>query len=416
MVNAGIFLRKHHHIAYNKIQTLHTKQWFYLQPFSLVSLKIETSGHADNKAEAEFPVISQQIVKEIRARCDNLNPALHNKSFLPHTEFVNKTGKSEKHYRIQGRELNLYALTSLGFLPLLAGFLAVYNRASDFLPHKVIDSVFKTLAHTGIVWLIYIGTFTIILALFISYLILINRYFHFEIYRKKGQLVTSKGFLQKKIVTAQIKRIQAVIISQSFLRQLFGLATIQLMLASKAAEKESNDDLVMFPVIKNKQASKKTEEFLRWFPKEKLSYTMTGISGSWRMSRNAFLITLLFVIPLCFFVRPYGFIALVFLPFSLWLGYYTSKNTGLALTHNNILAVKKTSLLTKRNYLIPYNKIQSVTIEQSLWMKKAYLSHIKISLRNGNSQQMIKVCYLPTRTVSKVYHWYCLLQRRPKKE
>ncbi|WP_054759666.1 PH domain-containing protein [Secundilactobacillus collinoides] len=44
-INKGLIFRKQLQIPYSRIQTLQVKQWFYLKPFHLTAVSIETSGH-----------------------------------------------------------------------------------------------------------------------------------------------------------------------------------------------------------------------------------------------------------------------------------------------------------------------------------------------------------------------------------
>lgn len=40
-INSGIFVKRHTHIPYGRIQTVQRSQWFFLKPFQLEQLKIE---------------------------------------------------------------------------------------------------------------------------------------------------------------------------------------------------------------------------------------------------------------------------------------------------------------------------------------------------------------------------------------
>src|SRR5699024_4646601 len=100
------------------------------------------------------------------------------------------------------RDLNLYALTSLGFFPLVLGFLAIYNRLSNAIPQKYLDSAMETLVHESGLILSLLALVIVLLALGVSYLLVLNRYFGFEVHQEKEQLVTTKGLLQQNVVTA----------------------------------------------------------------------------------------------------------------------------------------------------------------------------------------------------------------------
>ncbi len=399
VLNSGIFFHQHVHIAYNKIQTLQTRQWFYLRPFNLVSLQIETSGRADNKPEAVLPVISMNVVEEIRKRRSG--------GSQPFKEEQTISGKSNKNgYRINLRDLNLYALTSFGFFPFLVGLLAVFDRITDVVPEKYIDSAWGLLAQQGLAILIFILVLIVILAVGLSYLLIFNRYFHFSIETTDHRLVTSKGLLQKNNVTVATNKIQAVMITQTLLRQFLKLATVQTLLASQAANEEQGNDLVVIPVISQGKAINTTRQFVNWLPNKKGELKMIERPGRFRKFRNIFLPTLALVILLSILVRPYGLISLVLLPFAGMIGYYNGVNSGIAVGPKNVLIAKSARFFTRRIFLMPRAKIQSITMTQSVWMKNSKLTHITLSLRSGNAQQTVKVRYLPEQTAKQIYQWY----------
>ncbi|GEN48018.1 PH domain-containing protein [Ligilactobacillus pobuzihii] len=70
ILNSGIIFQKHLYISYAKIQTLQTKQWFYLRPFGLLSLQVETSSQSEDAPEAILPVVSRKVVAQIQEKRD----------------------------------------------------------------------------------------------------------------------------------------------------------------------------------------------------------------------------------------------------------------------------------------------------------------------------------------------------------
>lgn len=409
ILNSGIIFQKHLYISYSKIQTLQTRQWFYLRPFGLLSLQIETSSQSEDAPEAILPVVSRKVVAQIQAKRDALQKKEQQTEtfFKTNNNLAEKVSeRSEPSYQIKGRDLNLYALTSLGFFPLVLGFLVIYNRLSNAIPQKYLDSTMETLAHESGLILSLLAIVIVLLALGASYLLVINRYFGFEVHQEKEQLVTTKGLLQQNIVTARPEKIQAVVISQSFLRQALKLATVQLVLASQAASDEQDEDLVLLPVLSQGQALKKASRFVQWLPQKTPDLQMVGRIGRWRLLRNMLLPTVLLVVSVGVFFRPYGWLATILLPFALWIGHYAGANSGLAVTNSDILLAQSGHLLTRKMYLIPHNKIQALSMKQTVWMKKAGLSHLEIILRSGNSQHEEEIRYLPQEQVEKIYQWY----------
>lgn len=409
ILHSGVIFPKHLHISYAKIQTLQTKQWFYLRPFGLLSLQIETSSQAADEPEAVLPVISRAVVTQIQAKRDAvLKNDRQTEIFFPDrdSETEHIPASSEFSYQIKGHDLNLYALTSLGFLPLMLGFLAIYNRLSDVIPQKYINAAVKTLENRSGVVLSLLAIVVILLALGFSYLVVINRYFHFEVHPKEKQLVTSKGLLQQNIVTASQEKIQAVVISQSFLRQALKLATVQLVLASQVADEEQDDQLVLLPVLSQGLTLKNASRLVKWLPQKIPRLPVGRRFERWKIIRNILLPTILLVVIIGLFFQPYGWLSVVLLPVAFWIGYYASVNNRLALTNADVLLAQNGHLLTRKLYLIPRGRIQAMSMQQTVLMARVELSHLKIILRSGNEKQVVQVRYLPKKKAEEIYRWY----------
>ena len=169
-------------------------------------------------------------------------------------------------YKINGHDLNQYALTSLGFIPIISGILWLTQKAQEYLP----DSWYKNAEHaiTGLAVYLIIGLTLIILILgfLISYLNIIQKYYHFTLDRTGDELRTSRGFFQTNTVSARLSRLQAVRFKQSILRQWLHLSTVQASWSLSAADDQQNNDLVLMPVIPERQALSSMRAFVSWLP------------------------------------------------------------------------------------------------------------------------------------------------------
>lgn len=67
VVNSGIFIRHHQHIPYSRIQTVQRKQWFYLRPFHLEALQIETASYQDDEPEVRLPAVPTTVADTLNA-------------------------------------------------------------------------------------------------------------------------------------------------------------------------------------------------------------------------------------------------------------------------------------------------------------------------------------------------------------
>lgn len=64
VIRSGVLVKKVNHVPFDRIQNITTNQWFFLKPFGLEELEIETAGQS-NKAEVELKAVPDTLKKEI---------------------------------------------------------------------------------------------------------------------------------------------------------------------------------------------------------------------------------------------------------------------------------------------------------------------------------------------------------------
>lgn len=395
-IHSGVIFRQQIHIPYNRIQTLQLKQWFYMKPFNVLAVSIETAGQSGSEAEGQLPVIAKHVVEQLQQRVNN-----HRDEPVASTS----SKKPDAVYHIDWAALNTYALTSLGIIPLLVGLGWLYNHLDDVIPQKWLDQAFSQAAHLNLVFLISASVGILIIGMLISYLIIIQRYFHFRLEKRDDRLVTEKGFFQHNTITASLNRIQAVIIQQTIIRQWLKLSSVQVILASSATDKEDQNNLVMMPVIRQHHYDQ-IRPFIQWLPLSEPTYLRISQKAKWLLIRNAVLLAAVPIAALGIFFRPWGWLGLLLLPIAVGLGTYAGHNMGVAILSPHLLTVQDGHFFKRSTYLMPKRRIQAMTISQSIWMKRTHLAHLRLQLRHGDSSQQIEVRYLPLQVAQSLYEWY----------
>ncbi|KRM75201.1 PH domain-containing protein [Secundilactobacillus collinoides] len=396
-INKGLIFRKQLQIPYSRIQTLQVKQWFYLKPFHLTAVSIETSGHDGDDADASLPVVSQQIVDELR-RLKRASGQLEQ----PKQPKIIKN--ADPTYAINWADLNTYALTSMGLVPILLGIWALYNKLDDLVPEHFKSQTINSLVHLGTLMLVGVLLVGLLLSLVLSYLSIIQRYYHFKLTLRGHELVTEKGFFQRNTITAAQNRIQAVVLRQTILRQLFHLISVQVLLASTATTDEDNDSLVILPVISETNAAV-VRHYLPNLPENMPRYNRITRGGKWRLIRNAMLEALVLVVPICWFFRPWGLLSLLLFPLAWLFGWYAGRNAGVV-WDSRLLFLQIGKHLHRETYVVEQSKIQSVTLKETFWMKSAGFMHVVVNIRQGNGNAAVEVRYLPTAVGQQLYDWY----------
>ncbi len=409
-INSGLFVKKARHIPYANIQTLRRQQWFFLQPFGLESLSIETSGQESKSGEGTLFAVPLSVAEAIEAR-RHQHPATAPATPTPQ---VTEAKSSQTIYHINGRDLNIYALTSLGFLPILAVVGGAYNKLDDLIPHTWRDRAVDSLAHLAVLVIVGLVVAAIVLAIFVSYMNLLQRYYHFTLERDANTLTATRGLFKRNTVSVRLVRVQAIQLQQSILRQLFGLTTVQALTASNAADDESNNDLVLMPVVPTKQVYSAMHPFVGWLPTAAPTLTKVPKSSYFYYIRNIVLPHLIIVAILVGLVVAFGrnWLWLCVIGALLWLllaalqGRYAARNAGVAIIDDHRLAIQTGNVWTRTQYIVRRENIQSLTAASSLWLDKHAKAHLRVNVRRGDGNKQLEVRYLDAATVTRVLAWY----------
>lgn len=400
-INSGIFVKRHTHIPYTRIQTIQHTQWFFLVPFHLEKLQIETAGHDEHGPEAVLPLVNERVRAEIeRQRTGNAEPA-------PAAEHLTEQLKpipEHADYEINPHELNIFALTSLGVFPIIGAGFAVYGKIQEAIPQKLIDSLTAKLIHQSAIILGAIGLLIVIISIAGSYLTIVQKYYRFRLNSTNDQLKTEQGLFQRNSVTIPIARIQALRIKQNVIRQWCHISTVQALAASSAGDDEKSNDLMILPVVKTDRVFDTLHPFVNWAPTHFSQLDHLAKRAYWYFIRNATLISLVIVLPCLYLFKLWGLLSLPVVVIAALMGWYSAANTGWKIV-NDQLILQDGHFFTRSQYVIPHKNIQSFLFVQSIWMTHTKLAHIRVNVRHGNGNQLIEIRYLPEAVGQQIFEW-----------
>ncbi|WP_367376272.1 PH domain-containing protein [Lentilactobacillus kefiri] len=401
-INSGILVKKHTHIPYPKIQTIQHTQWFFLVPFHLEKLQIETAGHDSTSPEAVLPLVNERIREEIeRKRMGDSGVAADQAEATPEQK---QSTDDAANYEIDPHELNVFALTSLGVFPIIGALLAIYGKAQEAIPEKFINSVTNVIIHQSAIIIGIVGILIIILSIAGSYLLIITRYYKFRLHSSNNQLKTEQGMFQRNSVTIPTARIQALQIKQNVIRQWCHISTVQAVTASSAGDDEDDNDLMILPVVKNNQVFKTLTPFVNWAPKQFSQLESLNKRTYWYFIRNAALLSLIVILPCLYFFHLWGSLSLLMLPIAILMGWYAGANTGWKIIDGQLI-LQNGHFFSRSQYVIPHKNIQSFSFAQSIWMTHTKLAHIRVNIRHGDTNQEIEIRYLPEKTGKEIFNW-----------
>lgn len=428
ILRKGIFRRRLLHINYAHIQTVQHSQWFFLKPFGVESLTLETAAHAGNEPEVKLVAVPIALVTELERRQEaarNMNtptptptadaPVVQDieasseeagfnalQQALARKHEAPKAAAETYHHTLSFGELMQFALTSLGFfstiLLLLAGFQYI-----DQIPglDKWVESNFANMAaFTAIIGLIGLLAAGIIISLCVT----LARYWHFTVNFDGTTVSTQKGLFQTNTVSAPTRRIQAVRFQQNIIRGWFHKGTAQVILASAVGKAEDDNDMVLYPMLPRVDVWARLHRVVDWLPSQQpqMRHFTTGRIA---LVRNAVWFPLIVACVIAYFGNQWGYIAFLWPLLSIGFGMFAAHARGIAIS-DRILFMNTGSMFVRSDFAVARNHVQSLEIKQSWWMEKTRQVHIVIHVRKGNGDEAITLKYVPEEVGQQVYTWY----------
>ncbi|EEI24380.1 PH domain-containing protein [Lentilactobacillus hilgardii] len=408
-INSGIFVKRHTHIPYGRIQTIQRSQWFFLKPLHLEQLKIETAGHESHRPEVTLPVVSESVREEIErkrlaVKGNSTMPGLTTDQSAKPAVDSSISITATHHYEINPHDLNVFALTSFGILPLMGVLAAVYGKIQEYIPKHFLNTVTKEIISQSILIISGIVLLIVIIAVVGSYFSLVQKYYKFTLTSESNQLKTYQGLFQRKSVTIPINRIQALRVKQNVLRQWAKISTVQALAASSAGDDDKGNDMMILPVIKTHDVFNQLKPFVSWAPDQFISLERLPKRHYFYFIRNAILWTLIPIAGCIYFFRLWGAFSLLLLIIAFFLGWYSSSNTGWQL-HGDQLIMQSGWLFTRTEFIIPKKNVQSFSLNQSIWMSHKKLAHLRVNVRHGNHNEQVEIRYVPFKDAEKIFNW-----------
>ncbi|AKP67332.1 PH domain-containing protein [Companilactobacillus ginsenosidimutans] len=411
IVKYGVFVKKVNHVPYERIQNITTNQWFFLKPFNLEELEIETAGHSD-KPEVQLKAVPITLKDEI-------NHHRRNESVKLKTSEVNENVQEKPDkitenigntYTISWRDLVKFALTSPAFLTGIVVVLAAYGKIQNGISQTLYKNIAQQASHIGV--LIIIGILVAILLVFYigSVIALIIQYYHFKLTEKDGQFITERGLLRTRKTTIKMDRVQAVMLKQPLLRSFLKIVTVQLVIISNSKKGDSEKDIIVMPVIAQRDVNKFLKQFFPKIPAEQVSAFSPDHRTFFYDLRNATYFALVTVVLTIGFLHSitWLWVTLVIAELLFWYtpAYFSAKRSKVEVVTDDFLVIRNNKVLTNQVFFIPRSSVQFIEKRQSIWLKHKDMSSLNVNVRSGATQKKIKVNYQNDSDIEQIVNWY----------
>lgn len=397
-IEHGIFVKKKRYIPIERIQTINISAGVIQQIFRLVKLQIETAGSG---MEAE---VSLTAIKKLEA--DRIQEEISKYKQLSKLSI----GEDEQEevllhqptYKMTTKDLLVAASTSSGIGVIISAVAAFVSQFDEFIPYDQIINRFDFLTNASITLyaiLIFIAFF---IAWILSIIGVVLKYAYFTVIKGEEELKISRGIFEKRQINIPTKRIQAIQIVQNPLRQLLGYTTIYI----ESAGGNSGDEglsTILFPVVPKKNVEQLLLEFLPDFKQQSDLHRLPKRS----MIRYCFRKTIpaiIVMIPVAYFLQPWGYVSIILLPVAAWWGYASYKDAGWNYHGDQLNIVFR--IISKTHVLVNRKRLQSVKSKTTYFQKRVSLETFECTIKSGLLGRNFTVKDLDQQDVEKIINWY----------
>jgi putative membrane protein len=262
----GLFERRERHIPLVRVQDLRLEQGLAHRILGVVDLHVETAG--GQGAEASLSVLSRKDAETLRHAV--FEQAIAFASTRGDSTARVQAPDTQTLRRLETRDLVLAGLTSNQAASVLVLIFAGWHLLDDLLPQESyqrlvralaggIERWFKEGAHADWLAVVVAGSGLVLAGMLISVIGSIVLFHKFTLSRRGEDLHRSYGLITRRSSSLPRRRIQLLQIQETWLRRLFGLATLRVDTAGNRGSdqtqgREGRD--VLLPVVpRNEVAS-----------------------------------------------------------------------------------------------------------------------------------------------------------------
>ncbi|MBC2216059.1 PH domain-containing protein [Listeria welshimeri] len=405
-IKYGLIFRKNTYIPYERIQTVQKKQWFFFIPFNVCQVLIETAG-GNGKAEADLVAVPVGVVDELKDLRDGKKAAIQ--EVTPETEEKEvaeaEVEAPEKTVVLQTKQLILMAVTSGGVFGTLLIVLAFMQQFRDVIPTDWMETQAEQLWKMGIIVFIILIILLLLVLWGISIVTTLFKYFQFKLMKYPHSLVIEKGLLERNHTTISLARTQGITIIESPLRQMLGLVAVKVITAGNSGDEKQSGDILLLPIMKKDLALKTLKEMLPNYVFEIEEMERAPKSSLRRFLRIYLIWTIIPALVASIMFFPLGLVSFI-LPILAGIKAISSyRATGL-FTHKHTLLVQSRPFISKLTHIIRKERIQGLSIRQSIWMEKGTSRHLNVWLKSGSTSTEAFVRYINKDQAITIHNWY----------
>ncbi|WP_026567094.1 PH domain-containing protein [Bacillus sp. UNC41MFS5] len=358
----GVFVKEQHTFALDRVHNQTSSTTFVHQWFGLTSLTLDTGTSGEN-ASAEFPVITneekERIITLLKQKQDSIEAREEG--------LVNQIGERKIHFRSTKKDIIKASFTSLSFLAIFPLLGAIYTNLAEYF--QIEETAENALDYLLIHWWIMIALFILALGLsvLIGFIKTTWKYGNYVISDDHERIYIEKGVGHFVSFSIPKHRVQAIIVEQTILKRILGLAAIKLISAG-GFEEENQETSSLYPFMPKQEAYRVLHTIL---PDYRIEENMNRfpLKVLWLKLLHPYYLTILAVIGLWIVKPGWLWIAGIVFVISVLIRVLDYWFTSY-LREGNTIQIKIGGL-TNETFVTHRARIQQITVKHS-WLQRRF--------------------------------------------
>jgi len=390
VIDKGLLRRTHTNIPFERIQTINFKQNILHQIFNVVSVEIDTAGakksemsiDALTKADADalraqILAEKKQIVAQTATEEENAEAVAvdeEQEELILHLNPIDllKVGVSQNHLR------------SMGII--FAFVFTTIDQFTDDWGEVVTDQVDNYQGFMPENGILAFGIIVIIVLLISFLFSLVNtvlKYFELSFFIKSSGFKLNRGLLNREEISINKSKIQTISWSETPVRHMLGLWTLQIEQAS-SAEAEQLKSKIKVPGCYIDQVNRVvTTAFPAEFYRDEARHKVSKLLKYRLLFFLGLFPILLAGTPLWFALQWEALYALLWIPM-IW-GIVHLYHTKRSFEINEELLRNNSGIFGRKHQLSQIHKVQAVKIKQSWYQRRKSLASVQLFTAAGQS-------------------------------
>jgi putative membrane protein len=399
-VRSGVIQRQDRLVPLWRIQAVDINESLVQRLFGVVGVKIETAAGGSRQSDVELGALSRADAIALRDRL-----LAGRRTTIPDAETGTAVQPAEPEAALvralSTRDLLVAGATSAQIGPALALVFTALELIDDIagapLPELLGVPAREFSLQGLILFLVVLSAGAWLLAIAGTVL----TYAGFELRRDGERLLISHGLLDRRRHTVPIRRIQAVRLSESLLRQPFGLVALRFESAGYA--RETGGSGVLFPLLSRAEAAALLEAACPAFalppddrrlePPPARARPRYILAPVWWLLALTGLGVLLAGPLVPALAWTWGLLGLLFVPPAALLGLCRYRDAGWGLDHDARLLVRG-RVFSRTTTITAARRLQRREVSQNPWQRSAGLATFRAAVASGGSGGVLGVAHL----------------------